>query len=190
MAANRQPPRSGPSPRLTGGMSLAVYTVRRRARERTPDDWRRGTSQGLGVVTEMTADTTTETDAIVDRTAVVERFEGDVALMREIADLFLDACPERLQAVRIAVAHRDSKALQFAAHSLKGAVSNFAATLAVAAALRLEIMGRNGDLTGADSAYAALEEVLERLCGELRHLKEDSTPADTPGAGEAPLTAR
>ncbi len=115
-------------------------------------------------------------ESIIDRAAVLERFEGDVELMREIADLFLEACPARMQAVRDALAHHDSKALQLAAHSLKGAVSNFAASEASAAALRLELIGRNGDLSDADDAYEVLDDAVTQLCGEIRHLKEDFGP--------------
>ncbi len=126
--------------------------------------------------TDVTDDSTRPADAIIDRAAAMERFEGDVELMGEIADLFLEACPQRLQAVREALAHRDSKALQFAAHSLKGAVSNFAAAAASAAALRLELIGRSGDLTDAGAAYAALDTAIAELCSELRHLKDDFGP--------------
>ncbi len=126
--------------------------------------------------TDVSDDSTHPADAVIDRAAALERFEGDVELMQEIADLFLDACPQRLQAVREALAHRDSKALEFAAHSLKGAVSNFAAAAASAAALRLELLGRSGDLTDAGAAYAALDTAIAQLCSELRHLKDDFEP--------------
>ncbi len=115
-------------------------------------------------------------DHVIDRAAVFERFEGDIELLREIAELFLEMCPVRLQAIRDALARGDSKALQFAAHSLKGAVSNFAAEAARAAALRLELIGRAGDLAEANEAFDELDEAVARLCGELRHLKDDFEP--------------
>ena len=42
-------------------------------------------------------------------------------------------------------------------------MSNFSAHAAVEAALQLETMGREGDLTGAESACLALEGSIERL---------------------------
>ena len=50
----------------------------------------------------------------------------------------------------------DSKAVERAAHSMKGALGIFSADGAVAAALRLEEMGRGEDLTGAGDAQAHL----------------------------------
>ena len=49
------------------------------------------------------------------------------------------------------------------AHSIKGSASCFAAPPAVAAAMRLEFMGRDGVLTDADEAYAVLEREIDRL---------------------------
>jgi HPt (histidine-containing phosphotransfer) domain-containing protein len=52
-------------------------------------------------------------------------------------------------------------------HALRGAASNFGAADTVAAAARLESMGRGGELTGADAAYADLERAITRLLGAL-----------------------
>ena len=50
-----------------------------------------------------------------------------------------------------------------AAHKLKGSVANFAAPIAYDAALRLEVMGRNGHLDDAPEALEELESALEDL---------------------------
>ncbi len=101
--------------------------------------------------------------AVIDTAAMLDRFEGDIELAREVVELFLEDCPRRLAAVRAALAHGDSGALEFAAHSIKGSVSNFGAAAAVVAALRLEIIGRTGDLSHATEACAALEQEIARL---------------------------
>jgi two-component system sensor histidine kinase/response regulator len=107
---------------------------------------------------------------VVDRGAVLDRFEGDLDLVREVVELFLEDCPRRLSAIGEAIVSDDSRALQFAAHSLKGSVSNFAATSAVTAALRLEMIGRSGDLRDAAAAYAVLQEEIVRLMPALAAL--------------------
>ena len=115
-------------------------------------------------------------DTIIDRTVLLERFEGDLLLLQEIAELFLEDCPRRMHAVREALAAGDAAALHAAAHSLKGSVGNFGGGDAVAAARRLEMMGRDGDLTEAPAACAALEEAIARLVPALTRLAQAHQP--------------
>jgi HPt (histidine-containing phosphotransfer) domain-containing protein len=105
--------------------------------------------------------------AILDRAGILERFEGDTDLLREVVQLFLAECPRRMADLRQALAQGDADALQCAAHSLKGSAGNFNAEAVVAAAGRLEMMGRLGDLTGARDACAVLEQEITRLTGAL-----------------------
>ena len=65
--------------------------------------------------------------------------------------------------MRAAITRGDSQALQRAAHALKGTVRSFGAQAAGDAALRLEVMGRSGDLTHAALAGAALEQAVADL---------------------------
>ncbi len=82
---------------------------------------------------------------------------GDQQLLRELVDLFLEDLPERLASVRKAVRKRDAQALSSAAHALKGAVSHFAARDTSEFALKLERMGRTGDLEGAEETFDGLK---------------------------------
>jgi two-component system, sensor histidine kinase and response regulator len=91
-------------------------------------------------------------------------------LLREIVRLFLADCPRRLAGIKEAVRRGDAEALRIEAHTLKGSVGNFAAKQAFAAAQRLEIMGRDGDLTKAGEARMALESELARLTEALTKL--------------------
>ena len=67
---------------------------------------------------------------------------------------------------------RDAGALLEAAHALRGSVANFGATRAVAAALRLELMGKAGDLTVAPAALADLQRAMAAFAGELDTVAE------------------
>jgi two-component system, sensor histidine kinase and response regulator len=103
----------------------------------------------------------------LDKETLIDRFDGDRALLDEIATIFLADYPNRLAAVQAAVEQRDPAALREAAHSLKGSAGNFGAELAVGAALRLELMGHGGDLTGVEPAFAELKKTMTQLTGEL-----------------------
>ena len=101
--------------------------------------------------------------SILNLAAALERVGGDNELLEEVAKLFLDSAPDLLGQIREAVARRDPQALQHAAHTLKGSVGNFGAEAAFDAALRLEKMGRAGDLAGVKEAFEALEAEMQRL---------------------------
>src|SRR5436190_16020451 len=85
------------------------------------------------------AEVTIPAPAPFDEAAVLERVEGDVELLREIVELFLEDSLRLREEVRAAVAAGDAAALRRSAHTLKGAASNFGAAAVVAAALQLEI---------------------------------------------------
>jgi HPt (histidine-containing phosphotransfer) domain-containing protein len=97
------------------------------------------------------------TAAIVDRAALLDRLGGDEDLLREITSIFLDEYPILIQEIRTAVATLDAKAIERAAHSLKGSVANFGAPGATRAALRLETLGRKGQM---EEAPLALDDLV------------------------------
>jgi PAS domain S-box-containing protein len=112
-------------------------------------------------------------EAVFDRDAALDRVDGDRELLQEIIELFFDEMPGLLAAVQETITRCDAKALERAAHTLKGAVGNFGAKGAFDAALRLEVMGRGGDLTHVAGAYAELEREVARLEGALAALREE-----------------
>ena len=100
----------------------------------------------------------------------------DADLLAEVAELFLDTAPGLLTQVREAIARADAPGLERAVHALRGAAANFGAADTVAAAARLESMGRGGELDGADAAYADLEQAITRLLGALAAHRVDGSP--------------
>jgi two-component system, sensor histidine kinase and response regulator len=106
----------------------------------------------------------------LDRQLALSRVGGDLELLREIAVLFLDECPRALLDIHQALERQDAAKLENAAHSLKGSVANFGASAAVAAAFRLEQMGRVQQLVEAPEAFRALEQALAVVCTELNAL--------------------
>ncbi|HVW36380.1 MAG TPA: response regulator, partial [Pirellulales bacterium] len=111
------------------------------------------------------------TAAVVDWATALDRLQGDRKLLEEIVDVFRDECPRLLAQARQAIAENDAAQLRLAAHTLKGALVNFAATDAVDAARRLELIGKQGSLADAPQALADLERQLERLQPALDDLQ-------------------
>jgi PAS domain S-box-containing protein len=102
-------------------------------------------------------------EEVLDRAELVRRFGGSLRLLREVAADFLKDYPSQLAGLRQALDRQDSRGVELHAHSLKGAVGNFAATAVVEAARRLEAMGRCGDLRESEGAYRELEAAMDRL---------------------------
>lgn len=100
---------------------------------------------------------------VFDVTAALERIEFDRELLTELAGTFFDECPRLVADARDAVSRRDARALERAAHTLKGSVSNFCAKASFDAASALEAMGRENDLAHADDACVTLERELSRF---------------------------
>jgi HPt (histidine-containing phosphotransfer) domain-containing protein len=108
-----------------------------------------------------------QADLVWDHAAALARVGGDDALLRETTELLLAELPRLLGTVHSAVGQADAGGVERAAHTLKGSVSIFEARSAVAAARRLEELGRAGDLTDAGAALQTLVREIGRLLPEL-----------------------
>jgi HPt (histidine-containing phosphotransfer) domain-containing protein len=110
------------------------------------------------------------TQEILDESAFLARFDGEPELLRDVVNLFLDDCPKLLDGIRGAVERGDAGGLERAAHKLKGTVANFSARASYEAALRLEVMGREGHLEQARESLGRLESALDELSPTLLRL--------------------
>jgi HPt (histidine-containing phosphotransfer) domain-containing protein len=108
---------------------------------------------------------------VINLKEALDRVDGDHDLLIEIAELFLAECPRFLTEIHTALSQNDAQTLTLAVHTLKGSVGNFAAAGAYEAALKLERIGRQGNLSQAPDALAALEAQLARLKPVLESLK-------------------
>ena len=107
---------------------------------------------------------------LFDREALLERVDNDMEFLAETVEMLEEDGPDLLNQVREAIEGGDSEALSVAAHTYKGMVANFCADSTVEAALKLEMMGKDGDLTGATEAFADLEDLGRRLATALQEL--------------------
>ncbi len=102
-----------------------------------------------------------------DLNAALEAAEGDEELLHELAGVFLEDSTRLLAEVQDAARSGNSVRLARAAHAMKGSVSNFGATAAVAAAQRLEVMG----FAGAEPVVAELVSLVDGLRAGLVELR-------------------
>src|SRR5262245_35613438 len=112
-------------------------------------------------------------EELLDPRALFERLGDDPALLRELANLFHARSAQMLDEVRRAVQAGDPAAVGFMAHALKGAVANFSEGAAFQLALRLEMMGKQGDRSAAAGALRELESAVERLGRALTRLTQE-----------------
>lgn len=95
------------------------------------------------------------------------RVENDQDLLHEILDIFKADFPRTLQALNAAVAHGDLKEIVNLSHTLKGMLSNLAATRAAAASAKLEQLAVAGN---GGAATAALNELQVETAALMTHL--------------------
>ncbi len=102
-----------------------------------------------------------------DRARALQNLSGSEELFVEIAAVFLEHTPRVLAEIRTAIAERDSKLLERAAHTLRGSVSVFGAEAAMAAAKKLESLGHDGEVDRANRIFATLQSEIIRLTAAL-----------------------
>ncbi|MFL5401816.1 MAG: response regulator [Gemmatimonadales bacterium] len=103
-----------------------------------------------------------------DRAALLALVEGDVAILRDLVDIFLADTPALLTDLRDAVARRDANRIEFLAHRLRGSVANFQAGSAVFAAQRLEEMAGLGQLLEVEKMLSDFEGATAELIVGLK----------------------
>ena len=100
--------------------------------------------------------------------------DGDTEFLEEMAGLFCDNAPKMLSQLRDALASRDGKALERAAHALKGAVGNFGAKDAFETAAKVEEMAREGKMEGVEEACASLQDRVAEVSLALESIRKSN----------------
>ncbi|MCE9554569.1 MAG: response regulator [Planctomycetes bacterium] len=112
-------------------------------------------------------------DDYFDDASLRQRVENDLELMREMIELYLSGAPQLLAEIQRGVESGDAKAVQMAAHALKGATQNMSGRRAAAAALRLENLGRSGDISTAAEALDGLQRELTQFQNVLTEVERN-----------------
>jgi CheY-like chemotaxis protein len=113
-------------------------------------------------------------DEPVDLQDVLERLEGDRALLDELLGLFLEDCPPKLAGLRQALETEDMEAVRLLGHAVKGAAANLSLGPIREASHRIERAGQERRVAEAGKAVKALEAEFERL---KAHLSSPALPA-------------
>ncbi len=120
--------------------------------------------------------------AVFDLAKALALMGDEPELLSELAAQFASECPQRVTEIRQAIERGESEQVEHVAHELKGAASTFAAQATADAALRLEQLGRSGNLAEGEAAYAVLEAAVKRLIPALNAVATQHG-VEKPGGG-------
>ena len=96
--------------------------------------------------------------------------DEDFEILTEIVNEFISTYTDMLNSIQSAKDNQDIKSFILASHSFKGVVSNFFADQITENALKLEIMGKEGNIEGAEEIFNCLKNDTETLVSELKSL--------------------
>ena len=113
---------------------------------------------------------------VFDARAAMEGVDGDLALLQEIAELFLEDLPETLSELRRAAEERDMVAVDRLAHKLKGSVGNLGALAAHDAAVLVERLGKEKRIDEIPAAAAKLLGEIDKLTVVLGKVVREGLP--------------
>ena len=113
-----------------------------------------------------------------DLKAMLEVFEGDTDLVREIVDLFLLEYPQQHAGLREAMERENAQTVESIAHALKGSVGNFAFPSAFHTLQKLEDAARERDLDLAAAVLTKVETQMQTLETALAAFKKEYVRED------------
>jgi signal transduction histidine kinase/CheY-like chemotaxis protein len=117
---------------------------------------------------EVSMSTTPSSDLpVLDRTALYEQVGDEADLLLKVIEMFRNDSVLVVARLETALATGDASEVQQGAHRVKGALLTLGAKAAADVAMRLEHMGREGDVTGGPALLTALRHELTRLDPEL-----------------------
>jgi two-component system, sensor histidine kinase and response regulator len=99
--------------------------------------------------------------------------ETDFDFVVELIDIYLQETPIQIETMKKAVSSQDHHALNISAHTLKGSSLNLGAQQLGAACLKLEELGRSGNLIPADTNTREIEREFEQVKASLLVFKQN-----------------
>ncbi len=99
----------------------------------------------------------------IDMEKALDIVGGDKELLRELLEMFLKDCPEKIRGLEQAIRDKDDKVLSEVAHSLKGASGNLRLTKIYELCLALENKGKEKDMSDAPKMLNELKEHISKL---------------------------
>lgn len=111
-------------------------------------------------------------DLAFDYASALEKVDGDRDFLNQLIDIFHRTTPALRATLKTAVEQQDTHTASEVAHSLKGAIANFCAQPAYAAALALEQTCRSNQLDALPAAHHTLVHELDRLLDAFQKNQE------------------
>jgi HPt (histidine-containing phosphotransfer) domain-containing protein len=136
---------------------------------------REGILDGGPVSPKLDENKTSESGAgepALDTVDLLERLNGDRALLVELVEIFKSETPRALHDIRQLVLTSNASGLERAAHTLRGTVMAFGAGRAARAAQEVESLARSGALAGVEHHVRSLEREIDHLTVALDRLIE------------------
>lgn len=99
----------------------------------------------------------------LDLSLALKAADGDIDLLHEVVEAFLEEYPTLLAQLEPALQTGDSAIVQRASHTIKGTLRLFGNVAARDLAGRLEELGASGSLENATETYESLKQSLETL---------------------------
>jgi len=103
----------------------------------------------------------------IENLRTLERQTGKTGIVEKVVALYQTSSRELVESIRDAARSGDAATLAEAAHSLKTASANVGGTQVSELCRSLELMGRSGDLSTAESVYRTLETEHDLVCRAL-----------------------
>jgi CheY-like chemotaxis protein len=104
---------------------------------------------------------------VLDHAALLERVDGDIALLDEMVGAFRRDCGRLMSGAHDAIARRDAGALAYALHTLCGMFRNLSADAAQEAVSETQKLDLENDLEGVRLRFSALENEVRLLNSRL-----------------------
>ena len=111
---------------------------------------------------------------IINKDELMERIDGDMELLSQMIELFLEDNPKNMAKIQEAILNNNTRDLERAAHTIKGSISNFSTGKAFETVFKLEKMGRDGEITNAEEIFSVLRNELQKLEAALNVFVRES----------------
>lgn len=112
--------------------------------------------------------TTVEALPVFDYDDFLERMDGDMDLLREVIEIFLEDAPGLMGALRLAIHGGKKDAMERAAHTLKGAAANISAKGLQSLSGKIQEMIKKGEVTQIEKLLGEMETHYDTLDRILR----------------------
>jgi HPt (histidine-containing phosphotransfer) domain-containing protein len=111
----------------------------------------------------------------MDLGIALSHVDGDMQLLAELAELFLQDYPRLLEEIRESIPKADFSVLERGAHTLKGRLAFFGIRRIRDLASNLEDMGRTGDQSHSMQALKTIEIEMEKILPEFDALAREKS---------------